>query len=343
VIFMIMLATAGRPVWPAVIGRVAEDSPAAAAGLRTGDVVFEANGRSIAYWEDMERVIAASEGRPIALRVRRDGAPLTLTVTPRQVTVRDPIFKDPKKVWEIGTGPKLTPQIGAVTPGSPAERAGLKTADVVVAVAGQPVFTTEELTQAIQKRGGQTFDITVEREGRPVTLPVTANVVKEKGLAGQDIEVGRIGVSLVPPTTVSTVAYPPHLAAWYGFVATWDMTVVTAKGFWKLVTGQIAVSNLGGPLQIAAETGKQAQEGASALARFTAVISVNLAVLNLLPVPMLDGGHLLFFVIEAVLGRPLSVRKRELAQQVGFALLMLIMVLALYNDLMRIDAFRFLK
>ncbi|MGH7391385.1 MAG: RIP metalloprotease RseP [Candidatus Rokuibacteriota bacterium] len=342
VIFMIVLAAVGRPVWPAVIGRIAEDSPAAAAGLRTGDVVVAVQGRPVEHWEDLERVIAASEGRPITLRARRGDAEPTITVTPRQTTVRDPIFKDPKQVWEIGAGPKLTPQIGAVTPGSPAERAGVKPGDQVVAVAGQPVFTPEELMLAIQKRGGQTFDVTVEREGRRLPLSVAANVVKDKGPTGEEIEVGRIGVSIVT-RTVNYAAYGPLEAVWYGLVRTWDMTVLTIRGFWMIVTGQIALSNLGGPVQIASETGRQAQEGVAPLALFTAVISVNLAVLNLLPVPMLDGGHLLFFIIEAVLGRPLSVRKRELAQQVGFVLLMLIMVLALYNDLVRIDAFRFFR
>ncbi|HSE93447.1 MAG TPA: RIP metalloprotease RseP [Methylomirabilota bacterium] len=342
VIFMIVLATIGRPVWPAVIGRVAEASPAAAAGLHTGDVVVAAQGRPVEHWEDLERVVAASEGRPINLRVRRGDAESTITVSPRQTTLRDPIFKDAREVWESGAGPKLTPQIGAVTPDSPAERAGVKPSDQVVAVAGQPVFTPEELMQAIQKRGGQTFDITVEREGRRLALSVTANVVKEKSPTGQEVEVGRIGVSIVT-RTVNYAAYSPPQAVWYGLVRTWDMTVLTIRGFWKIVTGQIALSNLGGPVQIASETGRQAQEGVAPLALFTAVISVNLAVLNLLPVPMLDGGHLLFFLIEGVLGRPLSVRKRELAQQVGFVLLMLIMVLALYNDLVRIDAFRFFK
>jgi len=182
----------------------------------------------------------------------------------------------------------------------------------------------------------------VERAGRLETVMVTANRVKEKGPLGQELEVGRIGVSIVT-RTVSCAPYPPPSAVWYGLVRTWDMTALTAKGFWKIVTGQIPLSNLGGPVQIASEIGRQADEGLASLAVFTAVISVNLAVLNLLPVPMLDGGHLLFFLIEAVLGRPLSVRKRELAQQVGFVLLMLIMVLALYNDLVRIDAFRIFK
>lgn len=341
VIFMIVLGTMGRPVWPAAVGRVTEGSPAAAAGLRTGDVVVAADGRAVQYWEDLDRVIAGSDGQPIRLRVRRDGEQ-TVTVTPRQTTVRDPIFKDERRVWEIGAGPKLNPQIGAVTPGSPAERAGLRAGDLVVAVAGQPVFTPEEMMQAIQKRGGQTFAITVDRDGARRTLTVTANTVKEKGPTGQETEVGRIGVSIVT-RAVDYAAYSPPQAVWYGLVRTWDMTTLTVRGFWKILTGQIPLSNLGGPVQIASETGRQAQEGAAPLAVFTAVISVNLAVLNLLPVPMLDGGHLFFFVVEAVLGRPLSMRKRELAQQVGFVLLVLIMVLALYNDLVRIDAFGFFK
>jgi len=137
--------------------------------------------------------------------------------------------------------------------------------------------------------------------------------------------------------------YPPITAVWQGAVKTWDMTLLTAKGLWKLVSRQIDLSNIGGPIQIATETTRQANEGLVSVAVFVAVISVNLAVLNLLPIPMLDGGHLLFFVIEAILGRPLSLRKREVAQQVGFVLLMMIMVFALYNDLTRLNVFKFFR
>src|SRR5438093_6380480 len=112
---------------------------------------------------------------------------------------------------------------------------------------------------------------------------------------------------------------------------------------YKLITVQLAPSNIGGPIQIAAAAGEQARQGLPYLTLFTAFISVNLAVLNLLPVPMLDGGHLLFFVIEGVLGRPLSLKKREAAQQLGLVLLLLLMVFAIYNDLVRIDAFKFFR
>jgi regulator of sigma E protease len=342
VIFGLVLATLGRPVWPAVIGRVVEGSPAAMAGLRTGDVVVTANGRSVAHWEDLERALATSDGRPVELQARRDGATETVAVTPRLTVVRDPVFRDPKETWDIGAGPQLTPYIGSVSPGSPAEKAGLRAGDIVRAVGGQRVYTPEELMQTIQKRAGQTFDIAVDRDGRRVVLTVTANAVHEKGPTGEEIEVGRIGVGIVT-RAVAYEPYPLHVAAWQGAVKTWDMTVLTARGLWKIVTRQIDSSNIGGPIQIAAEAGRQAKEGAASLALFTAIISVNLALLNLLPVPMLDGGHLFFFLIEAVMGRPLSLRKREWAQQVGFVLLMLLMVYALYNDLVRIDAFRFFR
>jgi len=342
VIFMIVLATVGRPVWPAVIGRVTPGGPAASAGLRTGDLVVRVDAQRVAHWEDLDRAVAASSGRPLQLTLARGGAQEQVTVTPRLTEVRDPIFKEARDSWELGAGPQLTPQIGSVNSGSPADKAGVRAGDLVVAVAGQPVFTPEELMQSIQKRAGQTFDVTVEREGRRLALPVSASTVKEKNPAGQDVEVGRIGVGIVTKT-VNYKPYPPPTAVWYGAVKTWDMTALTAKGLWKIVSRQIDSSNIGGPIQIASEAGRQAKEGAASLALFTAIISVNLALLNLLPVPMLDGGHLFFFVIEAIMGRPLSLRKREAAQQLGFVLLMLLMVYALYNDLVRIDAFRFFR
>jgi regulator of sigma E protease len=342
VIFAIVLATLGRPVWPAAIGRVSEGSPAAAAGLRTGDVVVAVNGRPIAYWEELDRALAKSDGRPLELRVRRDSTEQVVTVKPRLRTTPDPIFREPRESWDIGAGPQLIPQISSVSAGSPAEKAGLKAGDVVLSVAGQPVYTPEDLVEAIRTRPGQSFPMTIERDGRTLTVTVTPDPVKEKSPDGQEREVGRIQAGIATKA-VSFAPYNPAAALGHGASKTWDMTVLTVKGLWKLVSRQIDSSNIGGPIQIATEAGRQAKDGMASLALFTAIISVNLGVLNLLPVPMLDGGHLFFFVIEAILGRPLSLRKREVAQQVGFVLLMLLMVYALYNDLVRIDAFKFFR
>jgi regulator of sigma E protease len=339
IIFAIVLATVGRPVWPAAVGKVADGSPAAAAGLRTGDVITAVNDRPIYYWEDLERVVADSNGRPLTLRVRRADAEQTITLTPRRKPVTDPIFKETREVWDIGAGPQLVPQISSVAPESPAAKAGIQPGDVVIAVAGQPVYTPEDLVEAIRTRPGQPFEVTVERDGKRLTLTVTPEATKEKTPTGEELVVGKIQAGIATKA-VRFEPYNPVQAVSYGVARTWDMTVLTVKGLWKLVSRQIDSSNIGGPIQIATEAGKQAKEGMGSLALFTAIISVNLAVLNLLPVPMLDGGHLFFFVIEAVLGRPLSLKKREAAQQLGFVLLMLLMVYALWNDLNRIGAFK---
>jgi len=342
VIFAIVLATLGRPVWPAVVGKVSDGSPAASAGLRTGDQVTAVNRRPIAYWEDLDRAVAKSDGRPLELRVRRGTAEQVATLTPQRRTTTDPIFREARESWDIGAGPQLIPQISSVSAGSPAEKAGLKAGDVVISVAGQPVYTPEDLVDAIRNRPGQTFPLAVERDGRTLTVSVTPDAVKEKTPDGQEREVGRIQAGIATKA-VSFAPYNPAAAVGHGVTKTWEMTALTVKGLWKLVSRQIDSSNIGGPIQIATEAGRQARDGMASLALFTAIISVNLAVLNLLPVPMLDGGHLFFFVIEAILGRPLSLQKREAAQRVGFVLLMLLMVYALYNDLVRIDAFKFFR
>ena len=342
VIVAVVLATAGRPVWPAVVGRVVEGSPAATAGLRSGDTVSAVNGRPVKYWEDVDRAVAASDGKPLELAIKRGDATLSVTVAPKQTTVQDPILRESKTTWDTGAGPQSVPQISSVSPGSPAEKAGLQPNDVVLRVAGRPVFTAEDLVQAIRSKPGEPLPIEIQRENRRLTLTVTPNAEEEKTPTGETIKVGRIQAG-IGSKAVSFVAYDPISAVWHGSVWTKDMTVLTIKGFWKLVVGAIDRSNIGGPIQIASMAGQQAREGLAPLAMFTAIISVNLAVLNLLPVPMLDGGHLFFFIVEAVLGRPLSLRKREAAQQLGFVLLMLLMVYALYNDLVRIDAFKFLR
>ena len=341
VIFTIVFATFGRPVAPAVVGRVLDGSPAATAGVKTGDMVVNANGRAITYWEDFERLLADSHGRPITARVKRGNAEETITVTPRRKATTDPVFGERREVWDIGVGPQLVPQISSVLPDSPAQRGGLQPGDVVQAIGGQAVYTPEDLVDAIRTRPGQALPVTVERGGKTFTVSVTPRAVPETSpTTGQETTVGKIDAGIATKS-VRFEAYGPIASVEHGTARTWDVTVLTLKGFWKLVSRQIDSSNIGGPIQIATEAGRQAKEGLGPLAIFTAFISVNLAVLNLLPVPMLDGGHLFFFVIEAVLGRPLSLKKREAAQQLGFVLLMLLMVYALWNDLNRLGWFKF--
>ena len=150
-IVAVVLATGGRPVWPPVVGRVVESSPAASVELRSGDVIVAINGRPVSYWEDVDRAVAASDGRPLELTVKRGGTTVPLTVTPQQTTIQDPILRESKRIWEIGAGPQSVPQISSVAPGSPAEAAGLRAGDVVLSMAGRRVFTARSEERRVGK------------------------------------------------------------------------------------------------------------------------------------------------------------------------------------------------
>jgi regulator of sigma E protease len=332
-----MFMLIGRPVAPAEVGRVTEGGPAAQAGLRTGDRIAAVDGKAVQYWEDLARVVQTAEGRLLAVTVQgRDGSQRTVSLTPVQAKRKD-LFGDDQTVWEIGASPYLPAGIGDVISGDPADQAGLKAGDVVVALEGQPVMSWDELAEKIHQRAGQPTRIEVKRGTESLTITVTPKKGKVPGPDGKETEVGLVGIR--PGGATTMVRSNPLSAMWEGLAWSTDVTVKTAVGLYKIVVGQLDRSNIGGPIQIAKTAGEQARQGIVSLALFTAVISINLFLLNLLPVPMLDGGHLLFFAFEAVLGRPLSVRKREVAQQVGFALLMLLMVFAFYNDFKRIGLF----
>ncbi|HXJ79866.1 MAG TPA: RIP metalloprotease RseP [Candidatus Methylomirabilis sp.] len=340
VIFALVFMLLGRPVVPAVVGRLTEGGPAIKAGFVTGDRIVAVAGRPVRYWEELLQAVQDQHGGTVQLTVKNERGERTLDVTPLRTSVRD-LFGDERDVWDLGARPFTAPTIGEVLSGLPAERAGLRPGDTVVAIDGRPVHTWDEVAETIRQRAGQPTPLTIKRGTETLTVSVVPNAFTERSPDGKTTEVGRIGISPTAPTTY--VRSSPTVAIWDGVARTAEVTELTAIGLYKIVRGQLERSNIGGPIQIAVTAGEQARQGLPSLAVFTAVISVNLFLLNLLPVPMLDGGHLLFFACEAVLGRPLSLRKREVAQQIGFVLLMLLMVYAVYNDLDRIGLFRMFR
>jgi len=293
------------------------------------------DGRAVQYWDEVQAFVQEARGRKVELTVRGASGVRTLAVTPQRVAGRD-IFGDEQDYWDLGARQAVSDQakIGEVVAGGPAAKAGLKPGDLVVSLEGRPVPSWDDLADAIGKRAGQPTELGVKRGDQTLTVSVTPAPTGPEGK-------GRVGIShsMAPPAGAVFVRSGPVTALGEGAMKTWEWTYLTVKGMYKLITVQIAPSNIGGPIQIAAAAGEQARQGLAYLTLFSALISVNLAVLNLLPVPMLDGGHLLFFVCEAVLGRPISIRKREIAQQVGLVLLMMLMVYAVYNDLSRLDVF----
>lgn len=227
--------------------------------------------------------------------------------------------------------PVLSTQVGGVEPGSPAERAGIKKGDRVVALNGQGVSRWEELSKGIKESQGKTLTLRIQRESKD--LAVTAQPIKKEGrnIFGEKREEWMIGIG----SQVFVEKGNPALAVVKAFQQTYDYSKITLLALYKMIKGEVSPRNLGGPILIAQMAGQQAQEGLGSFLAFVAVLSINLGVLNLLPIPVLDGGHLLFFLVEAIIGRPVAVKHREMAQQVGIFLLMLLMIYAFYNDIAR--------
>jgi regulator of sigma E protease len=231
----------------------------------------------------------------------------------------------------------LLPVVETVVEGSPAMEAGIKAGDKVLSIEGQKITTWNQMTEIIRNSPEKPLILEVERGGKTVKITVVPGRKTITTPEGEEIEIGQIGVSK-ELKGAEIEASNPVIALYKGMEATWEWTKLTVVGIWKLIARQISAENIGGPILIAQMSGRAASEGIISTAMFIAILSINLGVINLLPVPILDGGHLFFFLIEAVLGRPLSVRKREIMQQVGLYLLILLMGLALYNDVVRLFA-----
>lgn len=228
-----------------------------------------------------------------------------------------------------------SPEVGEVMADSPAMQAGLQKGDRILAVDGQAVHKWDDLVQTIHRhanvplrlrvqRGAQEFDVTV--------TPKPGKVIKDL----EEVEVGLIGVS--PNVAVEVVRYPAPVALWKGVEKTWEVSALTVLSLVKMVQGKISPRHLAGPVGIFQMAGQQAKVGILPLVSLMAVLSISLGILNLFPIPILDGGHLLFFGVEGMLGQPISPRKQEIATQVGLFLLMALMLTAFYNDLLRIFA-----
>jgi regulator of sigma E protease len=228
----------------------------------------------------------------------------------------------------------LKPGIAKVNPGSPAEMGGLKGKDLIVAIDGKAVSSWEEMAKTISGSHGKSLSLTVQREGERINLSVTPRLKPGKNIFGEDIERYVIGISASGETFEKRLN--PLQATGESVVQTYEIMKLTIMSIVKLIQGAISTKTLGGPIMIAQMAGEQAKAGAGHLVFFIALISINLAVLNFLPIPVLDGGHLLFFFIEAIIGKPVNTKMREIAQQVGIFMLILLMLFVFYNDIARI-------
>lgn len=236
-------------------------------------------------------------------------------------------------IYMIGV-PTLTTDVGGVQPGSPAFAAGIQEGDRIVAINGKAVSRWGDLAESITRSGGRELSITLERNGQRLEVRLTPELTAGKNIFGEDVESYRIGVSSSANTFIER--QNPFSALWSGVVQTWTITELTLLSIVKMVEGVVSPSNLGGPILIAQMAGVQAKKGAMNFVFFMGLLSINLGVLNLFPIPVLDGGHLFFYLIEAVTGREVNIKWRERAQQVGFAILIMLIIFVFYNDILRL-------
>jgi regulator of sigma E protease len=230
--------------------------------------------------------------------------------------------------------PEHAPDIGTVNPGSPAELAGLQPGDKILSINGKAIATWEELSASIEKHGQNPLTLQVKRDDRDLTITVSPALSEVKNIFGEMVKRPLIGITASEKFNIKKVN--PLLAGYYALDQTWTLSKLFFMTVVKLIERVVPLQTLGGPILIAQMAGQQAQEGLLNLINFIALISVNLAVLNLLPIPVLDGGHIFFFLIEAIIGRPISLKKIEMAQKVGMVLLLALMVVVFYNDIMRL-------
>jgi len=223
--------------------------------------------------------------------------------------------------------------VGQAAPGGAAEAAGLHPGDSVQAVDGVAIRYFSELKRCVEDSHGRALTLTIGRTGETLTVRVTPTPVTAKNIFGETVAEYRLGIE--GPNQSINIPLGPVQSVVEGLRQTWEVTSLTGQVFWKLVMGVVPMSSIGGPIMIAELVGKQSAQGLVHLVTLTAMISVNLAILNLLPIPVLDGGHILFYAIETVLRRPVPEKVRAVTTKIGFALLMALMVLATANDIMR--------
>ena len=332
------LFVAGTTGLAPVVGAVKPDSIAAMAGLRSGDEILSVEGHATVTWEDVNWQLLSfiGEDADIEVTVRSVEGERTLWLPVARWLSGDDV---PDPLGALGIEPRRVPVpavIGDVMPDGAAARAGFMAGDRILSLNGDGVVDWYDWVERIRPAAGENLTIMFERQGEERSLVLTpASRTDENG-----ITTGFIGASVEIPEYPADWLRTRHSGVIDGLLQGWqktvDLTVFTLDSLWKMLWGDVSVKNLSGPITIAKVAGASAAGGLEAFVGFLALLSVSLAVLNLLPVPVLDGGHIVFCLAEVIRGKPLPERVQVVAVQVGMVLLLSLMLVAFYNDISRL-------
>lgn len=321
-----------------LVAAPAAGTPAAVAGIAEGDLVRAVDGQAISSSQDLRWHVAkaAIERRTLQLETINERNEISAHRLDLSGVGGDVDASLMERVGLMPFLPAIPTVIGSVDAGSAADQAGVQVGDRIVRIDGQPVNDWSAMVDVVHARGGRTVDLVVERAGREQVLTATIAEVEEGGK-----RFGRIGVRPEPDLGLRErlfVEVRHGVFESFGLAVgqTWDTALFSLKAFGRMITGELSWKNLSGPVTIADYAGQSAAMGASHYIKFIALISISLGVLNLLPIPLLDGGHLMYYTIEFFKGGPVSERIMEIGQQVGLAILLMLMAFAFYNDINRL-------
>jgi len=316
VVFLVGVETPAYLDEKPLIGWVAPDSPAAKSDIRTGDLLLSINNKKIRTWEELLMVINTSANQNLLVTLDRDGEIITRSLTPQSVS--------PREIGYAGLLEPISPRIHQVERGFPADQAGLKEGDIVLEIDGKPVNHFYELYNIIQEKGEQELTFVISRQGE---------FFRERITPRKDGEVYRIGITNPSQTIIKR--YGLLAASRESLVRNYKMVFLTFEVIEKLITRDLSLRATSGPIDIAKFSGAAARRGLIPLLQLIAIISLQLGIINLLPIPVLDGGHLFTILIEAVIRKDISLKVKERLMQLGFAILIAIMGMVIYYDIVK--------
>ena len=317
----------------AIVGDPVAQTPAERAGFQAGDLVVSIDGQAVRSWNEMSWLLlqrAVEKARVEVLIERPEGVTRSLSLDLREFASGD---FDSNPLPRIGLQPSSgPPRIGQLTQGSVAEAVGLRTGDRVVSIDQRPMKAARDLINVVRNAPGTPLAFVVDRDGEQLKFTIVPARVRDDN----GNEIGRIGAEIGERPPMIKVSYGPIESIGLAVGKTWDTATFSLRMLWKMITGEASLKNLSGPVTIADYAGQTARIGPAAFFSFLALVSISLGVLNLLPIPMLDGGHLLYYLIEIIKGSPPADWIVQWGQRAGVGLLFLLTALALYNDLTRL-------